>query len=1004
MSGQVRGGVQLLGPDGLPRAGQDLQGSGAVRFLGLLRRVQPDRTAGPLRGRAADRGGADLQEGAQEPVHLHGRRRGGHEPRVRPLPHDESGLRGAPGAAGEPEGELPDGGHDGAGQTDHHPRQAGVLRVPGERAPGAQVLRPVQAVRGAAVQAGALRLRSAEHPLRPAHPRRLQARQPAGLREHHRDARAPGHEPVQAGGRGRAALPLAHQRPLPGDRAGEGGLPGPGGGHLQPGARCQPHQPPLLDAEGNPALRDAARAPRIHGAGPLRHRQELLHQRSHARHVGLRGAAQGDEDEPQGHHGAADVRPPGRVHERLDRRDLLHAVAPHAQGQEGRAHLAGAGRPRGRHLDREPELSAGRQQDADAGQRRPHPHAPHVQDRVRAAQHRQRQPRHRVPQRDGVHESVRPGLAPHPGRLAAEPPAAGVLGPAGAVPRLLPGAVRARHHGAPRQDVAAAVHVRVADAVPAAGTHPRQGRWGAEPARHSGSPLRLRRDVEHRRSARAGRPREDGAVHAGQALPGPPGLPGGVGRHYLRVHGGLGGGVAPLERPSGGVRVPLGLRPHLRLHPRPQRGQRPHGLPHPDRVPAGARRAADRGAGHGQDGRHQGLPQQVRRRAAPPEVLQLLLRLHPRHVPADHRELHRQEGRDHVRTAGRQEDDDLHRRHQHAGHQRVGRPDHERDHAPDDGNARVLLAGQAGRLHPHRGHPVPGGHEPPGGRQERHPAAPQAAVRHLQLHPPLQRLHRQGLRRHRPRLLLSAAGLLAGGDPAGAAVGGLHAAAVAGHQGEDAAHARQVPLRLQPARPVPHLGGRAQGAGGGLPLRARPAGPLEARERARDRGQVHQRGGQGLVRQVPAADCAGAAGRAAGRSDPGGALLRGLPQRRTRGNGGGRGRGGPGAPQDLRTDPHLVGASGQLMFLVCVLLFTSVVCCCCCCCCCCLLGCLLGCLCRRRSWRSSCCSTTRRCAARGWTWSSSRTPWCTSSRSPASSARTAGTPSWWGSAGPGSRV
>ena len=58
----------------------------------------------------------------------------------------EPGLRRAPGAAGEPEDQLPDGGDDGPRPTHHHPREAGERRLPGEHRARSQVLRPLQAV------------------------------------------------------------------------------------------------------------------------------------------------------------------------------------------------------------------------------------------------------------------------------------------------------------------------------------------------------------------------------------------------------------------------------------------------------------------------------------------------------------------------------------------------------------------------------------------------------------------------------------------------------------------------------------------------------------------------------------------------------------------------------------------------------------------------------------------------------------------------------------------
>ena len=70
-------------------------------------------------------------------------------------------------------------------------------------------------------------------------------------------------------------------------------------------------------------------------------------------------------------------------------------------------------RPRRRHLDREPELGAGRQQDADTGQRRPNPDVTERQDSLRGAQHRQRIAGDCLAKRHGLHERVGARLATH---------------------------------------------------------------------------------------------------------------------------------------------------------------------------------------------------------------------------------------------------------------------------------------------------------------------------------------------------------------------------------------------------------------------------------------------------------------------------------------------------------------------------------------------------------------------------------------------------------------
>ena len=63
--------------------------------------------------------------------------------------------------------------------------------------------------------AGALRLRTAQHSVGAADAGRVETGQPQGLGDGDRHARPARHEPLQAGRRGRAALPVAHRRPLP---------------------------------------------------------------------------------------------------------------------------------------------------------------------------------------------------------------------------------------------------------------------------------------------------------------------------------------------------------------------------------------------------------------------------------------------------------------------------------------------------------------------------------------------------------------------------------------------------------------------------------------------------------------------------------------------------------------------------------------------------------------------------------------------------------------------
>ena len=76
-----------------------------------------------------------------------------------------------------------------------------------------------------------------------------------------------------------------------------------------------------------------------------------------------------------------------------------------------------------------------------------------------------------------------------------------------------------------------------------------------------------------------------------------------------------------------------------------------------------------------------------------------------------------------------------------------------RDHSPDDGEQGILQPGEAWRVHQPGGHLCHRGHDPPWRWSQWHPAAPQASLQHLQLHPAIQQLHRQGLPHHRRGLV-----------------------------------------------------------------------------------------------------------------------------------------------------------------------------------------------------------------------------------------------------------
>lgn len=198
----------------------------------------------------------------------------------------------------------------------------------------------------------------------------------------------------------------------------------------------------------------------------------------------------------------------------------------------------------------------------------------------------------------------------------------------------------------------------------------------------------------------------------------------------------------------------------------------------------------------------------------------------------------------------------------------------ERDYAPAAGEQGFLLADETRRLREHRGREHAGRDDPPGRRPERRAAPAQAAVLRVQLHAAVGRVHGQDIRRAGLRVLLRGAFRRAR-RAVRAEAGAAHPARVAAHQAEAAAHARQFPLRVQSARPVPHVGGHAADPARRVSHRGRAHAAVVARAAARRLRQADQRRGQGLVR-----------GRRAGRrpGEPAAARVPGAP--------GGRGRHG----------------------------------------------------------------------------------------------------------------
>ena len=165
-------------------------------------------------------------------------------------------------------------------------------------------------MRAATVEAEALRLRPAQHPLGAAHGRRVQAGQPGQGGDLPGDAHAPRHEPEQVRRAGRAALPLAAYRPLPGDRdARARELPGRAARARRLDRRAKADRPPVVEPQGHPAVRDDARAPRHHALRADGWRQ-VDHLQAPGRRAGqdARHPAPQRALQPQGDPRAGDVR------------------------------------------------------------------------------------------------------------------------------------------------------------------------------------------------------------------------------------------------------------------------------------------------------------------------------------------------------------------------------------------------------------------------------------------------------------------------------------------------------------------------------------------------------------------------------------------------------------------------------------------------------------------------------------------------------------------------
>jgi len=380
-------------------------------------------------------------------------------------------------------------------------------------------------------------------------------------------------------------------------------------------------------------------------------------------------------------------------------------------------------------------------------------------------------------------------------------------------------------------------------------------------------------------------------------------------RHHLRVQGrrldrrlGPLGHVDPQVGDDAGLhgqrRVCLAAHPDRRLDP-----QRVHDGPLDPAAPLGA---LHWWPGYGQDEHRAPVPRAPGQECLHGQEDVLLVRDHAHHLPAPNRELGREALGQEFWAAGQQEDARLHRRHLDARVQRLGRPDHDGDCAPTHGVQGHVQPRQAGRV---QEHPRPDLHRrnaPAGWRQERHLVhgrherrPVQAPVPRDERDAPLGRLDQPDLRRAAARAVPSRQREQGAGrvGRVGDARGHDHLR-LGGCQEEDAPHARQVPLHLQPARPVSNLPRRLHvrlGCGQVCQvwLHAQnghhAARALEARVRARLRRPAGRLGRQGLVRQDDQQAARGPVRTVQGGRTQGLDVLRRLPARRRRGPRDGRG-------------------------------------------------------------------------------------------------------------------
>lgn len=111
---------------------------------------------------------------------------------------DEPRICWQKGTSGELENSIQNSGDDGARQADYYSREARVLRFSREHHAGEKILHAVQALRGTADEASALRFRFEKHSLCLANAGNIKAFEFEGFRKHHCHESLARHELVEA--------------------------------------------------------------------------------------------------------------------------------------------------------------------------------------------------------------------------------------------------------------------------------------------------------------------------------------------------------------------------------------------------------------------------------------------------------------------------------------------------------------------------------------------------------------------------------------------------------------------------------------------------------------------------------------------------------------------------------------------------------------------------------------------------------------------------------------